>query len=454
MESKKSKLLFILVPVGIIILSIAVWFGLNSRQPQTVQKKINTYQFGYQALKINGEYVSQDIFKEEQNKFFLKWRRDAKMLHTPDDERTDLLLEEIINRLVLEDYLQNRANIKVSDQEVERYLEITKNGFSTSAEFDSYVSSRYAGKDEFNKEIRTYLLKNKCLLQAAKEYGIKISAAEIEREYQRQRNDNTRATVKRILVSTDSRAPEDARKLANDIYTKLKNGADFAEMAQNYSDDAATKQNGGVLESVGRNMMGPEFDERVFNAKPGQLLAPFKTHRGYEIVRVEKIRTFAFPKKEIAEVLTVQKFTQSDAYNKWLAKLKSAIKIEITDPVLKAYRLFKNKEYTSAAKEYEKAFDLYRFDYYLSKAIECSKLAGEFQEMIRLGNKGLKLSSKKVPYYLSIAEGLYNTKQEKEAKKVMKRAEASAGKNLYYRNLIAQLYSKMGMEKDAERMKQ
>jgi len=88
-----------------------------------------------------------------------------------------------------------------------------------------------------------------------------------------------------ILIS---QMGDDAANLAeaNHVYQELKDGADFAETAQNYSKDPGSAKNGGDLGWFGRGMMVKEFDEACFSGKVGEIQKPVKTSFGYHIILV------------------------------------------------------------------------------------------------------------------------------------------------------------------------
>ncbi|MEJ2103379.1 MAG: peptidylprolyl isomerase [Ignavibacteriaceae bacterium] len=79
---------------------------------------------------------------------------------------------------------------------------------------------------------------------------------------------------------------EKNKLLADSIYTALKNGADFKEMAMKYSKDPGSAKNGGDLGWFGKGMMVKEFEDAVFNAKVGEVQKPISTTFGYHIILV------------------------------------------------------------------------------------------------------------------------------------------------------------------------
>ncbi|MDL2243835.1 peptidylprolyl isomerase [Bacteroidales bacterium OttesenSCG-928-J19] len=87
---------------------------------------------------------------------------------------------------------------------------------------------------------------------------------------------------------------DDAKKKADSLYLALKNGADFAALASEHSEDPGSAANGGELGWFGKNQMVPEFDETVFGmVNPGEISKPIKTRFGYHIIKL--IGKQAFP---------------------------------------------------------------------------------------------------------------------------------------------------------------
>lgn len=78
---------------------------------------------------------------------------------------------------------------------------------------------------------------------------------------------------------------------ANELFKDIQNGADFAQMAEMYSEDNGTRTNGGDLDWFGYESMVPEFSEAAFTAEPGDLVGPVKTRYGFHIIKVEDHRT-------------------------------------------------------------------------------------------------------------------------------------------------------------------
>ncbi len=95
-------------------------------------------------------------------------------------------------------------------------------------------------------------------------------------------------TARHILKVTRGLPTEQAalKKAAIDsIYTLLKNGADFEELARRESEDRGSAAKGGNLGEFGTGQMVPEFEKTAFALQPGEISEPFTTAFGYHIVQ-------------------------------------------------------------------------------------------------------------------------------------------------------------------------
>ena len=101
--------------------------------------------------------------------------------------------------------------------------------------------------------------------------------------------------AKHILFKVDPKANDeekaDARKRANEVLTKIKEGEDFGKMAKIYGSDG-TAQRGGDLGWFQRSTMVAPFAEATFNAtEKGLLPSLVETEFGYHIVSITYPKT-------------------------------------------------------------------------------------------------------------------------------------------------------------------
>jgi parvulin-like peptidyl-prolyl isomerase len=100
--------------------------------------------------------------------------------------------------------------------------------------------------------------------------------------------------ARHILLSlgAEASAEEDAavKLRADEILTQVREGADFAALASELSEDSGSKINGGDLGFFARDQMVKEFEEAAFSLEPGTVSEPVKSEYGYHIIRVEEHR--------------------------------------------------------------------------------------------------------------------------------------------------------------------
>jgi peptidyl-prolyl cis-trans isomerase D len=88
----------------------------------------------------------------------------------------------------------------------------------------------------------------------------------------------------------DDEARAAARTKANDVLARLRNGADFAAMAREFSDDGSASS-GGELGWFGPGRMVAPFEEAAFAATVGRVVGPVSTQFGYHLIKVTERAT-------------------------------------------------------------------------------------------------------------------------------------------------------------------
>ena len=97
-----------------------------------------------------------------------------------------------------------------------------------------------------------------------------------------------RAHVAHILFKTVGKTDaevEEIRKKAEDVLKKAKSGANFADLAKQYSEDT-TKDKGGDLDWIVRGQTVPEFEQAAFSLPKGSISDLVKTQYGFHIIKV------------------------------------------------------------------------------------------------------------------------------------------------------------------------
>jgi foldase protein PrsA len=212
--------------------------------------------------------------------------------------------------------------VRVSEKEIDTRLEALKQQYfkGDDEKFKAELDKQGLTVEQLRDQLRARLLSDKIYSTVTKK--VKVTDAEIKTYY-----DNHKAQylqpesreVRHILVKKKS--------LADEIYAKLKNGADFATLARKYTQDTASKADGGKFTSYKGKTVSP-FDKFVFAAKKGDLSKPIKTEFGWHVIEVlsdvkpAAAQPLAEAKDAISATLLQQQ--QNQALKTWVKDAESS----------------------------------------------------------------------------------------------------------------------------------
>jgi hypothetical protein len=135
------------------------------------------------------------------------------------------------------------------------------------------------------------------------EEGNPVSDQELRELYQKDKTQSEEVRIRHILIRTENAPlksgdpshpglPEsEARKKLEDIRQRILAGADFAQMAKQYSEDATTAASGGDMGMVQRDKVVPPIVNAAHALEPGQVSEILLSPSGLEIIQVEDKRT-------------------------------------------------------------------------------------------------------------------------------------------------------------------
>ncbi|MGC2063514.1 MAG: peptidylprolyl isomerase [Thermodesulfovibrionales bacterium] len=101
--------------------------------------------------------------------------------------------------------------------------------------------------------------------------------------------------ARHILVKIGKAAPgidmimerSKAKEKADALLARIKAGEDFAKLAEENSDDTASKPKGGDLGFLPRGKKPAEFEAKVFSMKVGEMSEVVEANYGFHIIKVE-----------------------------------------------------------------------------------------------------------------------------------------------------------------------
>jgi len=110
-------------------------------------------------------------------------------------------------------------------------------------------------------------------------------------------------------ANADATQREEAKKKIDAAYQRLRDGADFAELAKELSEDQGSAPAGGSLPWFGTGRMVKPFEEAAYQlAQTGQFSQPIQTDYGWHIIQLLETRdvpSFEQAKGEIAHKIAI-----------------------------------------------------------------------------------------------------------------------------------------------------
>jgi peptidyl-prolyl cis-trans isomerase D len=299
---------------------------------QMIDEEVALIEAGRQGIRVTDEELAQQIFAIpglQENGRFIGEQRYEQLLRSQNPPMTKAQFEESLRRSMVVDKLRSALTdwMAVADADLEReykkrnekvklqVVALTAESFRaqvnvTDAEVGSYFEARKAEYRKGEQRKIKYLLLDRD--QARQKVTVPVN--DIQRYYndniqQYQTPEQVRAS--HILLNTGGKDEAEVRKQAEAILAQVKAGADFAELAKKFSEDAASKVNGGDLDFFSRGRMVPEFEQVAFTLAPGQVSDLVKSQYGFHIIKVVdkrpgSTRTLDEVRAQIQEQLAMQ----------------------------------------------------------------------------------------------------------------------------------------------------
>lgn len=123
-------------------------------------------------------------------------------------------------------------------------------------------------------------------------------------------------------------------ELAAGLKERLVAGANFADLARQYSDDKATANQGGSLGWIQSGMLGPRQAVQLTRMQPGDISPILQTKRGFAIVKLEARRQVDKTREAIRRQArqTIGRRKAEEKGRRWLHKLRDEAYVDIRLP--------------------------------------------------------------------------------------------------------------------------
>ena len=254
---------------------------------------------------------------------------------SPESPQYEAIIAQIMPQLVeieiAKAYAQEQG-ITVSEAEVNEEIETIKDQIAQQAQaqgqdvdreeaFEGALQQAGLTEEELRQQLREQLPVQE--VQERVTGGAGTSQEEVERFYEE--NKAAQFTTPETRCARHILFNKDQREQAEEVKGRLQDGGDFAQLAQEFSQDPGSAENGGDLGCLGRGETVPEFEEAVFGAEQGEIVGPVETEFGYHLIEVTDIREEATqPLSEVEAQIRDQLTTeaQTEEFTAWLQRQK------------------------------------------------------------------------------------------------------------------------------------
>lgn len=199
---------------------------------------------------------------------------------------------------------------------------------------DEEVAAHFEGNQEAFRIPEKRKIKYLLIDVEAIRAQITVPAADLERRY----NDNfelyttpEQIRASHILFRTEGQDEAEVRARAEAVLAQAREGADFAALAMEHSEDEGTAAAGGDLDVFGRGRMVPAFDLAAFALEPGEISDLVQTEYGFHIINLtEKTPGTTRPLEEVGDELLQQ--LSAELAESQASELAQRLASQITTP--------------------------------------------------------------------------------------------------------------------------
>jgi len=225
----------------------------------------------------------------------------------------------LLQRAEFEQEAKNRG-IEISNDQVDKRIDQLKKQFYGGSEkrYQDVLKQQGLTEDQAREEVRATLISEELFKKVTEK--IDVTDKDIQAYYNSHKSQYGQPEsrdVRHILVQK--------KALADQIYSQLKAGANFAVLAKRFSKDPGSAANGGKL-TVTKGQTVPEFDKTAFELKKGQLSQPVKTQYGYHVIQalsdIKAAQTTPLAKVKDTIRQQLQQQDKNEAMTKWVTDTK------------------------------------------------------------------------------------------------------------------------------------
>ena len=293
--------------------------------------------------RINGQDISPDYFNNLVNQQINQFKSNGQQVNDALYERArNIAWNNLIQEVIVSKEIE-KLGLTATDEEILFHLKESppqflqdNPSFQTDGKFDSekyltalstpqgdewapienWMRSSYIPNFKLTQYLNQYVLVNdedvlreffkknvKYTIDAIHVTNDKVSNEDSEpseeellNEYRSNKEDYKHDELRNISYISWKKVPSkqdslDNKILSEKIIKNIRSGADFTDLAKEYSTDLGSQDNGGDLGWFGKGRMVKPFEDAAFGANKGEIVGPIESQFGSHIIKVRDKKT-------------------------------------------------------------------------------------------------------------------------------------------------------------------
>jgi peptidyl-prolyl cis-trans isomerase C len=243
------------------------------------------------VAKVNGEPITKTEFEAQVERNLARYRGQNHQLPPSIEQR---IKESVLRRMIDDAMIAQRAKeigADVTEADLQAKFQEYKGRFRTDQAFQDYLKRSKNTEENMKADLKRNMLRDRVVEKLSGE--VDVTDEDTAKYYEENKVrfvEKEQIKASRILVRVAPNAPAaektKAKAKAREALKKVKApGADFAELAKEYSNGPQAAR-GGDLGWFARGRMLPEFENVAFGMEAGAVSDVLETKMGFEIIKV------------------------------------------------------------------------------------------------------------------------------------------------------------------------
>ena len=272
---------------------------------------------------VDGEQIAKTDYDALISQAKKSYQNQKREFPKAGSQEFQTLKNQAVQFLVQREQFEQEASdldVEITDKQVNARLEQIKKQYfgGDQKKYEKQLKEQGLSDTQVRNDIRAQLVSEKIFAKVTTD--VKVTEAQIKDYYTKNKAQYSQPEsrkVRHILVKTKAQA--------DNLKAQLDDGANFAALAKQHSQDTGSKANGGEL-TISRGQTVAPFDKTAFALKQEAISPPVKTEFGFHIIQALGAVQAAkvTPLKDVQESIKqqLQQTKKNEAMTKWVDDLK------------------------------------------------------------------------------------------------------------------------------------